>query len=109
MDNIVNHSDFADISEDFKMIDDSPFTIIIPQDDGEKLCNLICGKGIDKSVFRRLGLYSVSVYKDCFDQLISSGRADMVSDTTAILTDLSVYDHNLGICQDNLEGGNLIF
>lgn len=109
MDNIDEHSDFADIAAEFRIIDDSGCTVIIPEGDGEKLAALLKQYGVSRGLLRKAGQYAVSVYDRYFDSLISSGKADLISDRLAVLTDMSIYKGETGLELKTQDDNALIF
>ena len=58
---------------------------------------------------RKLGVYSVSCYKDQFDKLDAAGALELRPDGSAILTDTSCYSEKTGLAMDVETGIGLYF
>ena len=88
---------FAEAAERFQLIDTPTKTICLPIDAGKELCDQLQQGFLSRSLFRRLGMYSVEVYPDSYDALIRAGAAAPVDEHTAILTKLDLYDRKTGL------------
>ena len=100
---------FADISKDFKLIDDVTIAVLIPIDEvsinlSEKLQNE--KEYMSEEDYRKIGNYCVNIYMNNVKELINS--LVMVSTNLAILTVQELYDRNTGLKLKD-EGGNGIF
>ena len=60
-------------------------------------------------LLRKLGVYSVSCYKDQFDKLDAAGALELRPDGSAILTDTSCYSEKTGLAMDVETGIGLYF
>ena len=103
---------FAQVAALFRLIDSPTYTIYIPIDEGEELCEkLRCGQ-ISRAMLRRLGVYSVACYEKQFDALYAAGALEQrpdFPDGSAILVDLSKYDRKTGLNTDVAAGEAIIF
>ena len=102
---------FAQVAEQFRLIDTPTRTIYLPIEEGAALCEkLRCGR-ISRAMLRRLGVYSVACYENQFNALCAAGALEQqpdFPDGSAILTDLSQYDRNTGL-NANVTAGEAIF
>jgi len=101
---------FETVAEEFHLISDASKTVYIPIGDGaDAIRNLLDGFS-SRKIYRIAGRYSVSVYENQFDQLISSGKARMIDEGSAVLTDLELYNDTVGLQVFDLgEGGDGLF
>ncbi len=98
---LMNHVnfDFRKCGESFRMIDEQTITVYIPTDDNQDLLDQLRRRDINREGMRRLGMDSVAVYKNHYQQLarcveeVREG-ADMVA---AILWDTSQYTEEKGL------------
>lgn len=98
---------FQDISRDFKLIEDSAIPVIIPFDD--KACALIEKLKYSEykaSILRSLQGYTVTIYKNEYDNLFGMGAFDFITngeinnkDITILKRELfnHLYDKNTGL------------
>ncbi len=92
-----NYLPFRTVSERFHLIDDASKTIYIPYGKGEELVNCLRYGERSRSLFRRLGLYSVSVYENQFRMLLDHGNLEPVDEDSAILADNELYSDKTGL------------
>ena len=88
---------FETVAKQFRMIDGADYTIYIPIDEGEVLIRKLHDEGPSRQLLRSLGQYSVSVYRQYFDQLNVSGRLEQITDTAGILIDTGFYSRETGL------------
>ena len=88
---------FAQVAERFRIIESPTRTVYLPIGEGAALCDRLRQQQYSRSLFRRLGLYSVEVYEEHYQSLLRAGALDPVDDRAAILTDLRQYDPVLGL------------
>lgn len=102
---------FAQVAEQFRLIDAPTRTVYLPIEEGAELCEkLRCGR-ISRAMLRRLGVYSVACYENQFNALCAAGALEQqpdFPDGSAILTDLSQYDRKTGL-NTNVTAGEAIF
>ena len=88
---------FETVAKKFRMIDGADYTIYIPVDEGKTLIQQFREDGPSRTLLRKLGQYSVSVYHHYFDQLDQNGMIERISDTSGILTDIGLYSQKTGL------------
>ena len=93
----VNKLMFETVAKLFRMIDGADYTIYVPIEEGETLIRQLYDKGPSRQLLRSLGQYSVSVYRQYFDQLNASGRLKPITDTAGILIDTGFYSRETGL------------
>ena len=91
------HLPFKQVAEHFHLIDDASKTIYIPFGEGISLVERLRKGEKDRSLFRKLGQYSVNVYDQQFRSLAENGRLEIISDDSAILLDSSCYNQDKGL------------
>ena len=100
---------FAAVSDKFHLIDGAGYTIYIPVGEGAEYTERLRKFGPDRSLLRKLGQYSVDVYRKYFDRLLELGRLEKISDTAGILLDLTLYSDQTGLPFDVTEQDEAIF
>lgn len=98
---------FEWIAKEFKLIDQNTFAVYIPIGEGKELVSRLREGERSRGLYRRAGMYSVSVYQNQFDSLINAGAAEPFGDDAAILTDLSLYSDEKGLATDVTDGSAL--
>lgn len=88
---------FRKVAEAFHLIDSPTRTVYIPLEEGAALVQRMRSGEWDRSLFRTLGRYGVSVYEGHFQALDRSGCLELLEDGSAILTDLALYDNKTGL------------
>jgi hypothetical protein len=97
---------FATIARDFTLLDTSTQPIVIPYDDKAKyLIDSMDVSDSPASLSRRVQKYTVAVYPNQFDQLVSSGQVSIRADLFPVLDDESLYDSDMGLLVGNDEFG----
>lgn len=99
---------FEWIAKEFKLIDQNTFAVYIPIDEGKELVSRLREGERSRGLYRRAGMYSVSVYQNQFDSLINAGAAEPFGEDAAFLTDCSLYSDEKGLSTD-VDGGNALF
>ena len=89
---------FKDISDDFKLIEDkNSQTIFIPKSkEAQKLLNQLEYNGVSKSLYRKLGSYSVTIPFYEFDKL-NEQKIFKNIDGVIVLEDLDIYCSESGL------------
>ncbi len=95
---------FRRVSENFHLIDSETRTVYIPVGEGGELTRRLRSGERDRGLFRTLGQYGVSVYPQHFEALNRAGDLEVLEDGTAILTDLALYDPDMGLSLTAEEG-----
>lgn len=94
---------FSTVADKFHLIDRSTYTIYVPYEEGAELISRLRDGECSKSLYRKLGRYAVAVYERHFQTLDAAGVLLTARDIpsldaySAILTDLSVYDEQMGL------------
>lgn len=99
---------FKTVSEAFHLIEEETCTVYIPLGEGESICHLLQEGRANREDFRRAGQYSVSIYRQHFQALVNAGDILPLSDDSAILTNLSLYDPEMGLSM-KADGGKAEF
>lgn len=99
---------FEWIAKEFKLIDQNTFAVYIPIGEGKELVSRLREGERSRGLYRRAGMYSVSVYQNQFDSLINAGAAEPFGEDAAFLTDCSLYSDEKGLSTD-VDGGNTLF
>lgn len=98
---------FEWIAKEFKLIDQNTFTVYISVGEGKELISRLREGERSRELYRKAGMYSVSVYENHFNALINAGAAESFGDDAAILTDLSLYSDEKGLATDVRDGSAL--
>lgn len=88
---------FRTVAEGFHLIDQETNTVYIPLGVGEELCRPIQEKRGNREDYRRAGQYSVGIYQQHFQNLWRAGDIELLSENSAMLTNLSLYDPEMGL------------
>ena len=99
---------FEWIAKEFKLIDQNTFTVYISVGEGKELISRLREGERSRELYRKAGMYSVSIYENHFNALINAGAAEPFGDDAAILTDLSLYSDEKGLATD-VRGGSALF
>lgn len=83
-------------------------TIYLLVGEGAELVNQLKLGYATRSLYHRLGQYSVNVYPDHLKNLLDAGAAEPVGDGNYILTDTTLYDNLTGLSLD-VETGKGMF
>lgn len=100
---------FAQVAEEFRLIENAARTVYLPVGEGAALCEQLRSGHVTRTLLRKLGVYSVSCYKDQFDKLDAAGALELRPDGSAILTDTSCYSEKTGLAMDVETGIGLYF
>ncbi|NLB61672.1 MAG: CRISPR-associated helicase/endonuclease Cas3, partial [Clostridiales bacterium] len=95
---------FKSIAEKFHIIEDYNYTVYVPLSNGEKLVSELKRSGQSRKLLRQLGKYSVGVSPYYFRTLLEYGAIERISENAAILCDVSLYNHKMGLSFD-VDGG----
>ena len=98
---------FEWIAKEFKLIDQNTFTVYISVGEGKELISRLREGERSRELYRKAGMYSVSIYENHFNALINAGAAESFGDDAAILTDLSLYSDEKGLATDVRDGSAL--
>ena len=98
---------FAQVAEQFKLIETPTRTVYLPLGDGAELCRQLRDGKMSRGLLRRLGVYSVECYDAQFKALDRSGALELLPDGSAILIDMTKYDPKTGLALDAETGVGL--
>lgn len=94
---------FRTIAEKFHFIDENTRTVYVPIGDGAALIERLKEGECSKGLYRKLGRYAVSVYDRHFEALYAAGAllsardVPALDESSAILSDLTLYDEWTGL------------
>lgn len=89
---------FRTTEQAFRLIDEDTCTVYIPLEEGVELVERLRRGEISRALLRKLGLYSVSVYRPHFQALYDANALELLPDgQSAILTDPKLYDRAAGL------------
>ena len=100
---------FAQVAEQFHLIEAPTRTVYLPVDEGAALCEQLRSGTVSRTLYRKLGAYSVACYAQQFQALESAGALEPLPNGSAILTDSTLYDPKTGLCMDVETGKGLFF
>ncbi len=88
---------FDTVAKNFHLIDQANCTVYIPVSEGVLLCQKLLDGSAGKIDYRLAGQYSVSVYEQHFNALLQGGDIQMLSESAAVLTNISLYNNCSGL------------
>lgn len=91
---------FATAAERFRLIESCAVTVYIPTGENQNLIAALRQGDGDRSVYRKLGQYGVTVYPDHLAALHAAGAVEAVDGEGWILTDDTLYSHETGLSLD---------
>ena len=94
---------FRTVAERFHLIDSPVRTVYIPWGDGSELLQKLCAGSRERTLFRHLGEYGVSIYEQHFAALEMAGDIEVLENNVAILRNSSLYSEQTGL---SLEADN---
>ena len=100
---------FKTLAERFRLIEGAGFTVYIPTGKGTALIQELRQHGPNRRLLRKLGQYSVSVYRQLFEELYQSGAMEKISDNAGILRELKTYSSKTGLPLSISEQDHAIF
>lgn len=100
---------FQTISDRFHLIDGAGYTVYIPIGEGSALAEKLRRGEVSRGLMRQLSQYSVSVYRQYFEDLKRTGALEIISDNAGILCDLSLYSPDTGLPFEISEQNQAIF
>ncbi len=103
--------DFQTAAEEFKLIEDNTYSIIIPYDkNAEKLINEVRFSQYPRSAARKLQPYTISVYEYEYKALLKNGALKIINDSFTVLDNFEVnYDSSTGLTVPQDTYGEAIF
>lgn len=99
---------FRTVAENFHLIDQNTRTVYVPFGGGAALVEQLKEGECSKGLYRKLGRYAVSVYDRHFEALHAAGALltardipardiPALDESSAILSDLTLYDERTGL------------
>lgn len=105
--------EFAKIAKSFRLVGAETTGIVIENKPAQKILSSLAPHETPSSdVMRRLGQYSVQVYKSEFNRLLAAGRIEIRNEIVPVLAGSIGYDPKTGLDVEMSEGipvSNLIF
>lgn len=88
---------FETVARDFRLIDQATKTVYIPLDGGKELCDKLLSGYTDRSVFRKAGQYSVSIYEQHYQSLLFAGDLIPLDEENGVLANTDLYSEHTGL------------
>ncbi|MCI6908138.1 MAG: CRISPR-associated helicase Cas3' [Clostridiales bacterium] len=88
---------FETVARDFHLIDEGTCTVYIPLGGGVGACAPLIDGTAGREDYRRAGLYGVNVYTQHFRALTDAGDVLQLTENSAVLSNLSLYDPETGL------------
>lgn len=82
------------------MIQQDTRTVYVPRGEGAELLARLSAGECSRSLFRKLGQYSVNVYAGHFQALDRAGALELLEDGSGMLIKPSLYDEDTGLSMD---------
>ena len=109
---ILNHARnlrFKSAAEVFKLIDGADYTIYIPVGEGRDLIQKLHNDGPSRDLLRKLGPFTVTVYRQYFAELCDNGMLETISGNAGILLNLDLYSPETGLPFTTSEQSQALF
>lgn len=89
---------FAQVAQDFRLIENDTRTVLIPRDGGSRaLAEKLRSGQRSRKLMRQLGRFSVNIYPNHFSALHALGALEVLDESVAILTDPNRYQPHTGL------------
>ena len=88
---------FRTVAEHFHMIDEDSMTVYIPLGEGEKLCEKLLSGFAGREIYRKAGRYSVSIYRQHYQSLLSAGDVRPLDEESGVLINPALYSSDTGL------------
>lgn len=98
---------FADVANKFRVIDDSSFSVVIPDEAIADEIGELRIAHATRGTMRRLSRYSVSLYEDDIKRLLSAGAIEPLAENLFLLVDEARYDDQVGLDVRTQEGSGI--
>lgn len=90
--------DFKTVAEEFKLIQENTFSVVIPYDDNaQKLIEQLKYAEYCNKILRSLQGYIVNIYENEYNALLGTGKLYLVKDEIMALSSMGDYDDRTGI------------
>ena len=105
---------FADVSKDFKIIEENTRTILVTYEERAKqIEEEIRIKGMTKALMREAGQYCISVHENIFKKMYEEGMIRAISEDLKedffALSRVEDYTEDMGLLLDIESGGAILF
>ena len=88
---------FETVAKSFCLIDQATCTVYIPIGEGAAVCQPLVDGTANREDYRRAGQFGVSIYEQHYRALKDAGDILPLTETSAVLTNLSLYDPEMGL------------
>ncbi len=88
---------FETVAKAFHLIDSETFSVYIPLEEGAEICQPLQEGYAGREDYRRAGQYCVNIYPQHFQALWEAGDIRLLSEDSAILENLQLYDSEMGL------------
>ena len=88
---------FETVAKNFRLIDQATCTVYIPIGEGAAVCRPLVEGTAKREDYRRAGQFGVSIYEQHYRALKDAGDILPLTETSALLTNLSLYDPEMGL------------
>lgn len=88
---------FRTVAENFHMIDEDSMTVYLPLGDGAKLCDKLLSGFADREIYREAGRYSVSIYRQHYQCLLTAGDVKPLDEENGVLINPALYSEDTGL------------
>lgn len=102
---------FEEVAKMVHLIEQDTKVVFIPEPSEEEAIQLeyrLRSKERTRTLFRKIGMYSVNIYENHFKELQKLGRVDVLDEGVAILNDMESYEKKTGL-QILLDEGRGVF
>ncbi len=100
---------FAQVAEEFKLIDNDTYAIIIPKcEEAKALVQRLRNGERTRDLLRNIQQYTVNVYQKNYKALFSSGSIEPIDSKLSVLVDLDKYDDMTGL-DAGADSGQAVF
>ena len=88
---------FETVAKSFHLIDQATKTVYIPVGDGKALCDHLRTGHAGREIYRKAGQYSVNIYEQHYQALLSAGDITPLDEESAVLADPALYRESTGL------------
>lgn len=88
---------FETVSKNFHFIAQATKTVYIPLEAGKELCDILLAGYGTRETYRIAGQYSVNIYEQHYQALLSAGDIIPLDEESAVLTNGSLYSSGTGL------------
>ena len=88
---------FETVAKNFRLIDQETCTVYIPIEEGAVVCQPLMDGTAKREDYRRAGQFGVSIYEQHYRALKDAGDILPLTEASAVLTNLSLYDPQMGL------------